>query len=433
MHTHSGSACTCVSVANSYEIYIADQYAAGLYAKLIPPSLPNLSLGKDAEFQCEFSDEQHQAYVVIELTLANGTTYAGTCNPSSCFGLLALDSANSSKPDIPFITIHVGTLTLHSLTEEYNNSQVTCSLWFENAIQWKNTTDLVIIPQSDFSVNPLQNEPLSPTMQCPLYCKAVVGGLVSGAALVVALVFVIIILMLYLKPRNKSDTLKPTMNNLKNMEEYDAPTNGTCGSTVILPLSNIATATSADSLNSNLASSRCTSLVIANRRVKSMSEITTREKFNFENRCFYISCSEEKTGWVTEYLKPLVQRLIVGSEVIVPSDSMLAGHPITEERMRLILEADKMLVVCSPGYESSPWCQYELLQSVTMDPSLIEGRIVPILCDSCIAAPLIISGVASIRIDDSMFESKLQKCLKKSIVRPIFADHWHQQQLQNKL
>lgn len=333
----------------------------------------------------------------MELTFANETAYVGTCNSSMCSGPLAL--AYDSHLDNA-VTVHVNILTLRSLTEEYNNSQVTCSLWFASVIQWKNTTTVTIFPQmkttvanfpqSEMNTSTVVSLQNTSTTRCPLYCKAVVGGLVSGAALVVALVF--IVLVLFVK-RNKSD-ISPESKNLQNME-LDV----TCGSTVTVPLS----------------STSLTSLVIANRRTKSMSEIFTRDKFEFESHRIYISCSEKKISWVTEHLKPLVQRLFVGCEVIVPSDSMLAGHPITEERMRLISETDKILVVCSPEYESSQWCQYELQQSVSKDPSLLEGRIVCILCDGC-SAPRLISGVESIQVDDAMFESKLGK----SIAKPMF-------------
>ena len=365
-------------------------------------------------FQCEFSYNRGLAFVVMEVTFANGTAYVGTCNSSRCSGPLAL--AYDSHLDNA-VTVHVNILTLRSLTEEYNNSQVTCSLWFASVIQWKNTTTVTIFPQmkttvanfpqsemNTSTVVSLQNTSLSSTTRCPMYCKAVVGGLVSGAAFVVALVF--IVLVLFLK-RNKSD-ISPKSKNLQNLE-LDV----TCGSTVTLPLSNAAT-TSAE--YSNLACTSLTSLVIANRRTKSMSEIFTRDKFEIESQRIYISCSEKKVIWVTEHLKPLVQRLFVGCEVIIPSDSMLAGHPITEERMRLISETDKILVVCSPEYESSQWCQYELQQFVSKDPSLLEGRIVSILCDGCSDAPRLISGVESIHVDDAMFESKLGK----SIAKPMF-------------
>ena len=132
--------------------------------------------------------------------------------------------------------------------------------------------------------------------------------------------------------------------------------------------------------------------------------------------CIYISYSEDVQSWVSGYLKPLIQKLILGSEVTVHNDDMIAGHLISEERMRLILEADKVLIVCSPGYEHSPWCQFELLQSVSKDPGLMDGRIISILCDSCNTVPPIISGVVSIRDDDPMFESKLEQCLNKQNV-----------------
>ena len=93
---------------------------------------------------------------------------------------------------------------------------------------------------------------------------------------------------------------------------------------------------------------------------------------------------------------------------------MVVGQPVSEERLRLILEADKVLVVCSPQYEASPWCRYELLQSVNRDPSLTEGRVVPILCDGCSTVPAVIGGVVSLKDCDLQFESKLQESVLRT-------------------
>lgn len=367
---------------------------AGLFAELITPyGQSSMRIGDDVVFRCKYGDYKGLSFIVMELTLNNGTTYAGTCNASICWGGLSLGLTSRY---VNAIAQNIGNLTLRSLTKEYNNSQITCSLWFANAIQWKNATTLSFSTPynhaSPFSSNEAVNSstPQSLSSLCSLRCRALVGGLISG--LVCTTVFsLVLILMLYYLKRSSIVKGNSTQENLYQQAE----------SGVEVGLSSAATKSNRSITNTN------------HRKAKSMSEIITGEKFSFKIQRFYVSCSEEKVGWVTEYLKPLIQKLILGSEVTLHAEDMLAGHPISEERLRLILEADKVLIVCSPGYEGSPWCQYELLQSVAKDPSLTEGRIVSILCEGCSAPPTAISGALSIKSDESMFESKLEQCLSK--------------------
>ena len=393
--------------------YISD-YSSGLYAQLIPPVEPQISIGEEVVFQCEYSSNDDLAAAVVNLLLANGTSYTAICNSSSCSGDSELVLSNTLRIDAA-ARIHVATLTLSILSVVFNNSQVTCSLWYSDAIQWSNATNLIVSPNYDAHVIPVSNTPSPLNAQYPL---ALVGGLVSGILVIligaIILVIVLVIVLVCLK-RNKPhmgqvkivilQTLStmPKRNGIASTEWHSSST-----SIDALNMSN----SNAILLNSGMtpSASTTTSLIDLNRKVKSMSDIETSRKVKQDNVRVYISYSNEKSSWVSGYLKPLIQNLILGSEVTVHTNDMIAGHPISEERMRLILEADKVLIVCSPGYEHSPWCQYELLQSVSKDPSLMDGRIISILCDSCNTVPPIVSGVVSIRDDDSMFESKLQQC-----------------------
>ncbi len=124
----------------------------------------------------------------------------------------------------------------------------------------------------------------------------------------------------------------------------------------------------------------------------------------------YVSYTDRKIVWVIEFLKPLIESF-QNTVVTVHDADMIAGHPISEERLRLILEADKVIVLCSPDYSSSEWCKYELYQAITKQPSLADGKIIPILCDGCNAAPDVIRGVVFVRDTDELFERKLRAAL----------------------
>ena len=124
----------------------------------------------------------------------------------------------------------------------------------------------------------------------------------------------------------------------------------------------------------------------------------------------YLSYSDCKAGWVLGYLKPLIESY-QNAVVSVHEADMIAGHPISEERLRLIIEADKVVIVCSPDYVTSPWCQYELYQAITKQPSLAQGRIIPVLCDGCTSAPDVIQSVVTLRDCDEMFVQKLRAAI----------------------
>ena len=377
----------------------------GLYAKLIVPSTDEIALGADAIFQCEYSYAPGSllpAYIQVELHLTNGTDYTALCNSSSCIGNMTLNIAQRIDNSA---TVYISTLNVSALTSQYNNSQIACSLWFSDVVQWRNASTLVISPamplilQSTPPQIPADILRLSmPT--CPSYCQGLVGGLLSGGALIGAIILVCILLVVCMRKIQRKPTLDDAVE-FKNdgyvgvIVSSDTQPQKTLGSEFKSEIDMVGKATVGRSWKS-----------------LSLSDAKNVGKYHKSSR-IYVSYCEDAWSWVSGYLKPLIQKLVLGSEVTVHTNDMIAGHPISEERMRLILEADKVLIVCSPGYEHSPWCQYELHQSVSKDPGLMEQRIISILCDGCSAVPHIISGVVPIRDDDSMFERKLQQCLNK--------------------
>ena len=85
-----------------------------------------------------------------------------------------------------------------------------------------------------------------------------------------------------------------------------------------------------------------------------------------------------------------------------------AGQPISEERLRLIHEAQKIVIVCSPLYLN---CQYDLYQSVSKQPNVVAGKIIPILCDGVDTVPSVLNHATGLRVSDIHFEMKLNEYL----------------------
>ena len=153
--------------------------------------------------------------------------------------------------------------------------------------------------------------------------------------------------------------------------------------------------------------------VVANENVvqsSSLTDLPTQYSMRSRTTRIYVSYSNCKSEWVASYLKPLIESF-PGTEVTIHDADMIAGQPISMERLRLIVEADKVVIVCSPDYAQSPWCQYELYQAIAKQPSLAEGRIIPVLCDGCPCPPPEVRAVVCLSDKDNMFPDKLKAAL----------------------
>ena len=149
---------------------------------------------------------------------------------------------------------------------------------------------------------------------------------------------------------------------------------------------------------------------LAGKRSQSLNNISMIHQNNNTVRpCIYISCSDDKIDWVFKYLKPIILKMAYVDVKI--SKDMVPGQPISEERLRLIHEAYKIVIVCSPLYLNSPWSQYDLYQSVSKQPSVVTGKIIPILCDGVENMPSVLKHAIGLRDNDIYFERKLNEYL----------------------
>ena len=120
----------------------------------------------------------------------------------------------------------------------------------------------------------------------------------------------------------------------------------------------------------------------------------------------YISYTDRMADWVKSYLKPHIESWKT-TEVMLHESDMIPGLTISGERQRLILEADKIVIVVSSDYSQSQWCSYELVHAIQKEPALCRGKIIPILVDGCQLLPSVIQGLVPLPACDLDFNSRL--------------------------
>ena len=315
--------------------------------------------------------------LILNFTMASGASYTGMCTysyfPQPCAITNFSVAEVNVQPTAQRGEIINFMVNMTNLSDSYNGMVISCSLLYNSSLQWTNRTTLYL-------TSPSQSPPATPptsASQCQLLCKGLIPGLlVPIVVTTVTLLLVVLIAKKLTRSAHCHDNLVSAKMSLfaAGAEDIRPP-------------------------------------II---RSASQPDVTKRHNGGHQRRVrIYVSYSDDRLEWVTEVLRPILQRMI-HVEVILRDDAMLVGQPISEERLRLILGAEKVLVVCSPEYEASPWCQYELLQSVSRDPRLTEGRVIPILCGGCNVLPTVISGVVSVRDDDLQFESKLRESVLSS-------------------
>ena len=120
----------------------------------------------------------------------------------------------------------------------------------------------------------------------------------------------------------------------------------------------------------------------------------------------YISYTDHVSQWVRSTLKPMIDSWNI-ADVMLPERDMVAGKAISNERRRLIVEADKIIVVVSPDYYDSEWCSYELMHAIQNEPTLSRGRIIPILVDGCKHLPKNMEVVVPLFAQEQDFSQRL--------------------------
>ena len=124
----------------------------------------------------------------------------------------------------------------------------------------------------------------------------------------------------------------------------------------------------------------------------------------------YISYTDHMSQWVRSTLKPMIDSWDIAN-VMLPERDMVAGKAISNERRRLIVEADKIIVVVSPDYYNSEWCSYELMHAIQNEPTLSRGRIIPVLIDGCKLLPKNMEVVVPLFAYEQDFSQRLRAAI----------------------
>lgn len=95
----------------------------------------------------------------------------------------------------------------------------------------------------------------------------------------------------------------------------------------------------------------------------------------------FVSYSHRDTEWVTGQL---VARLkAAGLRVFIDYEELLPGQHLTSLLVRAIKQSRQIVVVLSPSWCKSAWCNRELLVELFSDSRLLRQRLVPVMIQEC--------------------------------------------------
>ncbi len=101
----------------------------------------------------------------------------------------------------------------------------------------------------------------------------------------------------------------------------------------------------------------------------------------------FISYSRAQGDWVFDRLIPLLQA--AGIEIFVDRERFKAGRPLIPSMEEWQDKADINVLVFSPDYLESEYCQHEMNRAIRRDPKFAKGIIIPVMRAECVLPPKI--------------------------------------------
>ena len=95
----------------------------------------------------------------------------------------------------------------------------------------------------------------------------------------------------------------------------------------------------------------------------------------------FVSYSHIEAGWVRERLVPVLRA--AGCTILIDDEQSQAGRTVTTQMDAWQDKADVSLLVLSPNYLKSAYCQHEMNRAVNADTTFAQGRVLPILRAPC--------------------------------------------------
>ena len=72
-----------------------------------------------------------------------------------------------------------------------------------------------------------------------------------------------------------------------------------------------------------------------------------------------------------------------GAEVLIDKERFKLGKAIVGQMKALQAQAERHLLVFSPDYLASTYCQHKMKKAVALDPGFSQGLIVPVMREAC--------------------------------------------------
>ncbi len=120
----------------------------------------------------------------------------------------------------------------------------------------------------------------------------------------------------------------------------------------------------------------------------------TKSKFKYD---VFISYSSKDKDWVRGELLPRIEQ--AGLKAFIDFRDFTPGAPSIKEMARGVLECRKTLLILSPEYIESEWCELESIMSQTLSPANRDLRTIPLLKAKC-DKPLYTGALTHINFTD---------------------------------
>jgi hypothetical protein len=95
----------------------------------------------------------------------------------------------------------------------------------------------------------------------------------------------------------------------------------------------------------------------------------------------FISYSHQQSDWVWERLVPCLEA--GGAEVLIDRQQFQVGQAVVGQMDAVQDQADRYLLVLSPAYLASRYCQHEMQRALRRDPQFSQGIVLPVLRVAC--------------------------------------------------
>jgi tetratricopeptide (TPR) repeat protein len=112
----------------------------------------------------------------------------------------------------------------------------------------------------------------------------------------------------------------------------------------------------------------------------------------------FISYSSRDKGWVRDELLVRIEQ--AGLQAFIDFRDFSRGAPSIKEMERGIIQSRKTLVVLTPAYIESEWCEIETLMLQTLSPSNRDLRLIPLLRTPC-AKPLHLEALTHVDLTET--------------------------------